>query len=254
AIIEVGMARIKDGQILEEYTKLIDPGRPIPAEVSYLTGIRQEDVEGGLKLAAVLPGIQAFAGNARLIGHNLAFDTSFLVRHGILQNNLQLDTYDLASVLMPRAPRYNLHTLSLLCGVPLENAHRALDDARASALLYWALWQKALALPPEILAEICDASQDLKWDTRNVFEAALRQRGGEPGQTKKLSDLFHPEKPMPKPLLANETTVPLDPVSITNLIDEGGPLARNISGYEHRPQQIEMTAAIVEAFNESHHM
>jgi len=254
AIIEVGMVRIKDGQILEEFTKLIDPGRQIPSEVSYLTGIQQEDVDGQLKLEAVLPGIQAFAGNAPLIGHNLAFDTSFLIRHGILQHNIELDTYDLASILIPTAPRYNLHSLSVLCGVPLDNAHRALDDARASALLYWALWQKALVLPADVLSEIYDASQELDWDTRNVFEAALRERGGQPSPARKLSAFFQPDPSTPKPLQANETTVLLDPKAVTDLIDENGPLARNIPGYEHRVQQIEMTGAIVEAFNQSRHI
>src|SRR5690242_3906816 len=87
AIIEVGLVRIKDGEIIEEDGKLINPERPIPDAVTQLTGIRNEDVLGKPTIQSLLPWIRTFVGNAPVIGHNVGFDLGFLQERGILQNN-----------------------------------------------------------------------------------------------------------------------------------------------------------------------
>ena len=175
-IIEIGAVRFHDGVVIDEFRRLIDPGRPLPTLVTSLTGIRDEDLVGAPKIQAVLPQMLAFVGNSPWMAHNVGFDASFLQRQGILQNNLRIDTYELASVLLPRAPRYNLTSLTSLFDFDIGSAHRALYDAKATAYLYWVLWQKALELPYATLREIADAAQGLNWDARPVFEAALRER------------------------------------------------------------------------------
>ncbi len=253
AIIEIGAVRLIDGQVVDEFSALINPNRPIPQLVTGITGISNDDVAAAPSITTVLPALRAFIGRAPLIGHNIGFDAAFLLQQGIGQNNPRIDTYDMASILLPRAARYSLGSLTAQIGINLENAHRALDDARATGLLYWLLWQKLLELPFATLYEINEASQDLTWESRVVFDAAVRERlnsGERPTSTQvDIVELFGRDTGAFKSLKPNETPGPIDDETAVALIDDGGALSTNLPGYEHRAQQIEMTRAIVEAFN-----
>jgi ATP-dependent DNA helicase DinG len=249
AIIEIGAVRMVDGEVVEEFSTLVNPNRPIPPLVTQLTGIQTEDVAGAPQIQAVLPRLRAFAGNLPWMAHNISFDAAFLNRQGLMQNNLKIDTYELASVLLPKADRYNLTALTQLIGFKIESAHRALYDARASAYLYWMLWQKALALPYATLREIVEASQDLAWDARPVFEAALREKAPDGSVSPRSNALFGAPAAPTETLRPNETTQNLKAGSPTELLES---LAA--SGYETRPQQVTMAEAIASAFNSSEHL
>ncbi len=257
SIIEVGAVRMIDGKIVEEYTQLVDPGFPIPALVTSITGIRSEDILGQPTFQSIVPALRSFIGSAPIIGHNIGFDAAFLMRFGLVSSNLRVDTYDLASVLMPRAPRYNLNSLAVQIGIELENAHRALDDARASLLLYWDLWQKALALPTPMLHEIVGAAEGLDWDSVIVFENALHEQeatGRAQNKPFDLSEIFEPYEGENKPLRPNETRNRMKGSLVAGLIDDEGALAQAIPNYEKRTQQIEMAHAVIDALNDGHHV
>ncbi|MBZ0280496.1 MAG: 3'-5' exoribonuclease, partial [Anaerolineae bacterium] len=257
AIIEVGAVRMKNGEIIDEFGTLVNPNRPIPAHITHITGIRNEDVVASPGIGSVLSKLAAFVGDAPVIGHNVRFDTGFLQRQGILRTNVQIDTYELASVLMPRAPRYNLSSLAQQIHVDLENAHRALDDARAAALLYWMLWEKALNLPYATLSEIVALAKGVEWDARPTFEAALEERIQEREHISKspgLESLFKAPSSENKALRPKETPALISSEAITSLLDGSGLIAQQMEGYEERSQQIEMAVAVTDAFNAAHHV
>lgn len=255
AIIEVGAVRMVDGQITAEYSTLINPGRPIPEVVSQLTGIFTEDVLNQPTVADIIPTLREFVGAAPIIAHNITFDLAFLARFGLFRDNLRLDTYDLASVLLPGAARYNLHSLAETAGVNLERAHRALDDARAAALLCWWLWQRALNLPSFLLQEICAAAQPFGWEARRLFEAALQEQASQ-----------MPAQPVPAAVASAPDDAPIGiaaggadryaptPSVIQDVMAGDGRLARNLPHYERRQQQVEMAAAVLDALNHSQHI
>lgn len=181
-IIEIGAVKFRENEILETYTTLVDPGISIPPKVTDITGIKMEDLVGAPKIAEVLPKVVAFAGSAPIVGHNVEFDLSFLRRQNVLTTNEALDTYELASVLMPTASRYNLNALMQILNIAPEGAyHRALTDAIADTRLYMALWSKLLKeVPYELLREIVGLAQGLPaWGGKASFEAALKIREGE---------------------------------------------------------------------------
>lgn len=254
AIIEVGAVRLRDGQIIDEFSTMVNPDGPIPPYVTYLTGIQQQDVLGAPSIQSVLPQISAFVGSAPVIAHNISLDMGFMQeRHRILLNNHRIDTYDLASVLLPGAPRYNLNSLTTQVGIELEHAHRALDDARATALLYWALWQKALALPYATLHEINQAASDLDWDAGIVFASALReQQTTAPASGQSIN--FAPYTPSGDPLQPQPGSEPLDIDTVTRVFADDGALAHNLPAFQPRQQQQQMAQAVAEAFNNAHHM
>jgi len=257
AIIEIGAVRMVDGEIVDELSQLIDPGFPIPPYITHLTGITTDDVSGQPPIERVLPGFKHFVGDAPVIGHYIKFDAEFLARHGALRSHLLIDTYDLAAVLLPRAPRYNLTSLTTESGIDLEHAHRALDDAKAAALLYWDLWLRALQLPYETLQEIVTAAQGLNWQAEPVFRAALAEvRPPLQAKPQDLSGraLFGPPPKDDKPLRPNDHLNQLSTDEVTAIIDEGGALSQAIPNFDRRPQQIEMARAVTDAFNRGQHI
>ncbi|MCA0453134.1 MAG: DEAD/DEAH box helicase family protein [Chloroflexi bacterium] len=262
AIIEFGAVRFQDGIVTAEYSTLINPGRPIPPEITTLTGIKDSDFLSkphkpgepahppAPSLNHVLPAIQSFVGNAPIIGHNIGFDLGFLYPHGLFQNNLSIDTYDLAAILLPAANRYSLSSLSQQLKIELTEAHRALHDARASALLYWEMWKHIQALPYDLVREIVSMSQGIDWNARIVFEYALEQMKA----VSSSPTLYIPTvQDINTTGEIHEAAKP-ETTDIDHVLGSDGTLAKRMAGYEARPGQVEMAQKISEAFNSNSHL
>jgi ATP-dependent DNA helicase DinG len=255
SIIEIGAVRLRDGKIVEEFGTLINPGFVIPAETTHITGIHQDDLRNAPLLTAILPQISDFVGNAPVIAHNVGFDINFMRRFGTLKQNLPIDTYELASLLLPRLPRYNLSSVTEYFQIGLENAHRALDDARASALIYWKLWEKAIALPPHLLLEIAQDMQPFTWETGAVFRAAYEEVQGQLSESMPSMDaIFETLQGEVTPLKANPSLTTIDLNKVDAVLGEDGTLSKLIDNYEYRGQQIEMGRAIADSFNKGEHL
>ena len=255
SIIEIGAVRLRDGEILDEFGMLINPGFVIPAETTHITGIHQDDLRHAPRLPEALPQISEFVGDAPVIAHNVSFDISFMRRFGTLKKNLPIDTYELASILLPRVPRYSLSSLSAEFEIDLENAHRALDDARATAILYWELWKKLTGLPLHILQEINRAMTNITWETGEVFRAALATvEASTSAEPVSVIDIFEPLESDTQPLAPVAEPQLLDIEEIVSALGADGTLARNILNYEYRAQQGIMASAIAESFNTDEHL
>src|SRR3970282_2187547 len=98
AIIEIGAVRFRDDRIEEEWSQLVNPGRPLPRFITQLTGITDEMLAEAPRLQEVLEPIRAFVGDHPIVGHAVGFDLSFLQRKGLFAENQPLDTYELAAV------------------------------------------------------------------------------------------------------------------------------------------------------------
>src|SRR5579859_5875259 len=190
-IIEIGAVRAQDGQIIDTYRELINPERPIPPRVTAITGIRAEDVANALRLPEVLPALKRFVGDAPIVGHNINFDLDFLRHNGLPFSNPVIDTYELASALLPTAPRYNLNALMQLLNLTVEgDYHSALTDSKATIMVYHSLWQKLLKdVPISVLREIVRAGSALDWLGKPALEAALRERQTEADQSPTMASL-----------------------------------------------------------------
>lgn len=254
SIIEIGAVRIRSGEIVDEFGMLVNPGFVIPAETTHITGIHQDDLRNAPLLTAVLPQISAFVGSAPVVAHNVAFDISFMRRFGVLKQNFPIDTYELASLLLPRVPRYSLGSLAEYFGIDLENAHRALDDARATAILYWKLWKKALALPRAVLEEINRAMHPFQWEAGEIFRAALQEKTQETNAPEAHVDAFAQAPVNATPLMPVAERQLLDSAQVSRMLGADGQFARATPGYEERPQQIRMAQHISEAFNQGEHV
>ncbi len=136
-------------------------------------------------LADVMADLIAFVGDAPVLGHNVTFDLTFLRQAGALKQNIEIDTYELAAVLMPTASRYNLSALAQQLGVLLPATHRALDDARATHGVFVELIDKAHQLPLDLLAELVRLGEPLDWQANWALQQVLRQRASNPSRRKR---------------------------------------------------------------------
>jgi DNA polymerase-3 subunit epsilon/ATP-dependent DNA helicase DinG len=184
SILEIGAIRFNGRRIEDEWFTLINPGRAIPQFITQLTGITNNMVAQAPPLSAVLSDLNDFVGDLPILGHSIGFDMSFLRRYGSFKRNKTLDTYEMASVLIPSAGRYNLAALAQALAVPLPVDHRALGDARAAHGVYLRLHEIALDLPLELLSEIVEISEPLEWGGYWAFRLALAERSRQPVQAR----------------------------------------------------------------------
>jgi ATP-dependent DNA helicase DinG len=260
AVTEIGAVRFNGHRIEAEWTRLINPNRPIPPAITQLTGITNEMVRNAPPLKAVLHELNDFIGDAPIIGHNVRFDLSFLQRHRIGLYNEALDTYEMAAVLLPMASRYNLSSLAQALGIPLlEDAHRALADARVTHSVFLRLYERARTLPLDMLAEFVRLCEPFEWGAGWVFQQLFQPYARKPVQTiTRYQDNWRINKPDPTalcpPLVAREELCAVDEEHIASFLEYGGPFSHYFENYEQRPQQIEMLRSIGRALNNGQHL
>ncbi len=134
---EIGAVIFKDGEILQRFQTFVNPEKPIPAEITELTGIRDRDVFDAPSEGDALRSFLEFCGNRPIIAHNADFDTGFMAecadRNGIEFDPVTIDTLALARVLLPDLKRHKLDIVAGRLGLPEFNHHRASDDATVVA-------------------------------------------------------------------------------------------------------------------------
>ena len=138
-IIEIGAVRFENGVEVAEFSELINPGRPLPEKIVEITGITPGMLRGQRTLKEAMPDFAKFCEGAVLVAHNAEFDMSFFRRAfpliGRKFDFTTLDTLALSRNLYPGFKNHKLGTLCKLMGVSLTNAHRAVHDARATAMV-----------------------------------------------------------------------------------------------------------------------
>jgi DNA polymerase III epsilon subunit family exonuclease len=142
-IVEIGAVKILNGKIIQEWGTLVNPGVFIPDITTKITGITTEMVKDAPRFEDIAEDfLKMIDPGDVFVAHNVDFDRNFvnnhLKRHEHLENiveNPYLCTYKLAKRVHPNLNKYSLGFLAYAFDVSLENAHRALDDARATGKL-----------------------------------------------------------------------------------------------------------------------
>ena len=139
-IIEIGAVKVENGQIVDKFSTFVNPERPIPFEITNLTSITDEMVLDAPTIEVVLPQFLEFIGEGALVAHNAGFDVGFIEQNcrvlGLEQEFTAVDTVALARVLLPTLSKYKLNLVAKALGISLENHHRAVDDAGATAEIF----------------------------------------------------------------------------------------------------------------------
>ncbi|MEM8857944.1 MAG: helicase C-terminal domain-containing protein [Chloroflexota bacterium] len=261
-IIEFAAVVLEDGEIVDEFSSLIQSFDPVTDEITDITGITQEMVDDAPSLFAVRKKIEQIIGDRIVVGHNVRFDMGFLNSESLAINNRSIDTLTLATILYPHLPRYGLEFLAEELKLPLPEGgqtHRALDDVLLTAELFMALLEKAVQLDLAILGEIVEAGGLVGWDESQFFLDAHNQvmktalqKGRKSGRY--MEELFRPDKVEGEKLVSKESPEMIPEDVILDMFSDGGNFSQVFPNFEYREQQVEMVSAVTNAFNDGQHL
>lgn len=139
-IIEIGAVKVEQGKITEKFSTFVNPKVPIPFQITQLTSITDEMVLDAPDIETALPKFLAFIGDAVLVAHNASFDVGFIEQNlryqDIVPDFTSVDTVAMARILLPTLSKFKLNVVANALHISLENHHRAVDDAGATAEIF----------------------------------------------------------------------------------------------------------------------
>lgn len=141
-ILEIGAVFVEAGVVSARRSWLVQPGRPIPALITALTGLTDEDVRAAPPLEAIDAELRRALEGWTLVAHNAAFERSFLGDR--IAAHAMLDSCELAQLLFPERPSHSLDSLVRWLEVGRGARHRALDDAEDTFLVLGAMCDRVV--------------------------------------------------------------------------------------------------------------
>jgi len=180
-MIQIAIVFVKNWTVIDTYSTFINPGKSIPIFIQQLTNITNEDIQDALPFESHADHIFKLLKDCTIVAHNADFDYTFLqaeLKRSQLPglSGRKVDTVELAKIVFPTSYSYKLQDLAADLQIPLENAHRADDDAMATAKLFIQCVEEMKKLPTETLEQLHKRSFSLRSDLSHLFYEALKER------------------------------------------------------------------------------
>ena len=146
-ITEIAVCKVRNGEIIDEFSTFVNPEKSIPKNVQELTHITDDMVKDAPTIEEILPKFLEFTKDTILVAHNAKFDISF-ISHFAKELKLEfkpkvMDTLVIARELYTSVENHKLGTLAEFLGITLEGAHRAINDTRATAKVFLRMLEDA---------------------------------------------------------------------------------------------------------------
>lgn len=253
-IIDVGAVRFRSGRPESEFRSFVRADRPLDPFITDLTGITDPDLLGAPQFSEISQALLDFIGADPLVGQNVEFDLGFLraagesvlprapgERFAFFQARV-LDTALLARIFWAELPSFSLAALCSTFGIELRQAHRALDDARATGSVLATMLR---SLPFRVWGEL---TRDLNWlvsgttHRSRFFFAALDELA---------ADI---KSPVPARLQAEEEKgeEPRFGWSLDQLFGKDGIFEQHLPFFRFRPMQLALAVSVETAFEKNH--
>ena len=169
-ITEVGIIKIKNGEVIDEFECFVNPEKPIPPEVVEVTHITDDMVKDAETIDKIIPKIIDFIGDSVLVAHNADFDMGFLrynfEQYGYKFDSTYIDTLRLAKVIFPDFKKYKLGIIAEKLGIEVIVAHRALDDVKTLVAVFNEMVKQA----KENGAKIIDDLDNVFGDNKDAYK------------------------------------------------------------------------------------
>mgnify|MGYP004501301107 FL=1 len=163
-ITEVGIMKVKNGEVIDEFEIFVNPEKPIPQRVVEVTNITDEMVKDAETIDKVFPKILEFVGDSIIVAHNASFDVGFLKHNAKLLgyefNNTYIDTLPLAKDLFPDLKKYKLGKIADSLGIEVDVAHRALADVDTTVKVFNVMLKKLKDKGINTVDEVDSATKD----------------------------------------------------------------------------------------------
>ena len=265
-IIEVGAVKFRGDEEIDTLSLLVNPQRKLSSFIVGLTGITQADVDAAPDWDDVKSEVADFIADIPIIGHNVGFDASFLRSHGVKPSGLY-DTMSMAEIALPAGPEYSLGRLSQRFKFLHDNPHRALSDALATRDLFLHLlgiiekFDRSVIEQIKTLGEKAGtplgalAKRILDADDSPLLPTSDSLTGIDP---KELSQRLRSASKIPSVEPHKYDQDEKDSQKIEEAVEEifggGGSLEKSLSGFESRPEQLEMAKAVSRAIENEEHL
>lgn len=185
-IIEIGAVKVIDGEATDSFSTLINPRMELSERITGITGIRQQELESAPEIEDMLEPLSEFIGELPLLGHRILFDYSFLkramVNHKLSFEKSGIDTLALSRKYLPELPSKRLKDMCLHYRIP-QQAHRAMEDARAAHLLYGKIKEQFLS-----------KDNRLDFEPKQLLYKVKKEAPASEKQKKRLSELIEKHK------------------------------------------------------------
>src|SRR3984893_5161213 len=182
AILEVAAIKFQGTTVLDKMETLVAPGRSIPFRVQRLTGITPQKIADAPSFESIAGQLQQFLGEYPIVGHSIPFDVGFLRRRGLVRNNALIDTFELATVLLPSLSSYNLGQVAEALGVIVApGRHRAMVDTVLAMHVFLALHKRLQAVDLSLLKDLASLDAPRSWPLLAFFRQELRDRQEQDG-------------------------------------------------------------------------
>ncbi|MEK9132529.1 MAG: exonuclease domain-containing protein, partial [Patescibacteria group bacterium] len=175
-IMEVAAVKWENFCITERFESLVNPHVPVPYEIELLTGINGKMLEDAPAFADVRNQVFDFIGDLPIVGHNIAFDMSFLKIHINELKNQEIDTIALAKILLHKESSYALEVLMKKHGLPARGSHRAMADTETTVDFFEFLVGKIDEIDSETLGIINNVLAKSNWTGKVAFDSHVAER------------------------------------------------------------------------------
>nr|WP_255417715.1 ATP-dependent DNA helicase DinG [Exiguobacterium sp. SH5S13] len=207
-LIEFAAVVVQGSEVIERYSTLIRPSRPIPPFITQLTTITDQDVASAPAFEDVIPDIWKMLDGRVFVAHNVSFDLNFLNESLELAGYLPfqgraIDTVELARILYPTLESHALESLADTFGLVHTDAHRALSDAEATAELFIQQLNRLRTLPVVTLKQLRRLSESWTSNIEPLLDDLIVEIGIRPDDEttydihrkialRRLTDSFEP--------------------------------------------------------------
>ncbi len=264
-IIEVGAVKFRGDEQIETFSALVNPHRRLSSFIVGLTGISQAEVDSAPDWDEVRPRLAEFIAGIPIIGHNVGFDASFLRSHSVYPDGVY-DTMSMAEITLPSGPEYSLGRLSRRFGFSHDNPHRALSDALVTRDLFLHLLGLIEGFDRSVLEQVKLlgshagtplgelVARVLETDSSPLLPTSVSLTGIDP---KELSQRLRSAGKFPTPSVEphkyeeSETGIS---AAVEEIFSGDGSLEKSLSGFESRPEQVEMARAVTAAIENGDHL
>ncbi len=187
-ILEIAAIKFQDAEVIDRFETFVAPGRSIPYRVQRLTGIKSEHLIGAPPFSAVANRLQNFLSDYPIVGHSIPFDVGFLRLRGLARANSLVDTFELATVLLPSLVSYNLGQVAEALGVQVpQDRHRAMVDTVLAMEVFVALHKRLRSIDLDLLNDLAHLDAPRSWPLLQFFRQELRERQEHEGVYGKLA-------------------------------------------------------------------
>ncbi|KXB61826.1 MULTISPECIES: helicase C-terminal domain-containing protein [Olsenella] len=256
-LIEVAAARLSGREVVERFHSFVHPHRPIPSEISALTGISNADVALAPEAPDVIGRLADFVGGVPVLAHNATFDRTFVesVPGGKDVSDSWIDTLALSRIALPRLSTHRLADMAHAFGCDAVT-HRAMADVDALCGMWRVILLGLSDLGPGLLGRLADMHPEVDWPFRPVIGHLSQEQGQATFSLRQARrDLLAGERPAMRTEAPDGGEELVSPSSeeVTAQFRRGGLVERMYPSFEWRQEQEQMALEVRDALASSSH-